>query len=239
MRAILVAVIALVALGATTVATAEELVFGDQWRAFYKTLSTEEPKIMPPGWRDTISVPPPPDDPFTRAEVAHIIALKPLRKLYQPAIEKQKTDVVHPFTDSLGLSAAQVEELRAFWTVVVPDITRVHMHFKAKFDRARPRQYSDEVAPSIDPPGHPAYPSGHSTDAHTLALILGDIWPDKSTHLLSIAYQIALNREIAGVHYRSDTSAGFVLALQIYALMKRDPKVSRALDHLKTELTRG
>ncbi len=226
-------------LSASSIGAAEQLVFDNRWDDFYKQLSTEEPELIPSGWRAQISLPPPPDDAFTRSEVAYIIALKPLRSQYQADIEAQISDVVHPFTNSLKLNEAQVTALRAFWDKIIPDITRVHMHFKAKFNRARPRQYSDDVAQSIDPPGHPAYPSGHSTDAHTLALLLAQIWPEKKTQLLSIAIQIAVNREIAGVHYRSDTAAGYLLAQQIVALLPQHPKAKTLMDTLTSALTTG
>ena len=224
----------MLSVGATR--AAERLVFGNQWDEFYKQLSTEEPELMPSGWREQIILPPPPDDSFTRAEVDYILALKPLRLKYQKSIEAQITDVVHPFVDSLRLNEVQTIALQKFWEVLVPDITRVHMHYKAKFDRARPRQYSNKVVPSISPPGHPAYPSGHSTDSYTLALLLAEIWPEKKTQLLSIAFQIAMNREIAGVHYRSDTAAGYLLAQQLVALLPLNPKAKASLVALKSAL---
>jgi acid phosphatase (class A) len=226
-------------LGAGAAGAAERLIFGDQWDPFYQQLSAEEPELMPPGWREVISLPPPPDDGFTRSEVDYIIALKPLRSRYQDDIDAQIKDVVQPFADGLKLNETQLAALRKFWATLLPEVTRVTMHFKAKFDRARPRQYSKEVDPSIAPPGHPAYPSGHSTDAHTLALLLSGIWPENKSQLLSIAHQIAANREIAGVHYRSDTAAGYLLAQQIVALLPDNPKAKSLIAAQKSALTSG
>lgn len=226
-------------LNANTPVAAETLTYGNQWDAFYKKLSTEKAELMPPGWRELITLPPPPGDAFTREEVAYIIALKPLRGKYQSQIDAQIGDVVHPFANSLSLDEKHAAALATFWKAVIPDITRVAMHFKAKFDRARPRQYSAEIAASIAPPGHPAYPSGHSTDAHTLALLLSEIWPEKKTQLLSVAFQIAMNREIGGVHYRSDTAAGYLLAQQIVALMPQNAKAQAMIATLKSALLKN
>lgn len=236
LRILLVVTMVCTGLNPSDVSSLEALVFDKQWDAYYKQLSTEEPELMPTGWRNLIIVPPPPDDAFTRNEVDYIINLQPLRHHYQSAIEAELTDVVYPFTHSLQLTAASVTALRAFWETLVPDITRVHMYYKAIFNRARPRQYSKKIAPSIAPPGHPAYPSGHSTDSYTLALLLADIWPDRKSQLLSIAFQIAMNREIGGVHYRSDTAAGYLLAQQIVALLPRNPKASELIAELKAAL---
>ncbi len=226
-------------LNASPPVAAEPLTYGNQWDPFYKKLSKEDAQLMPPGWRETITLPPPPGDAFTRDEVTYIIALKPLRSLYQNQIDAQIRDVVHPFTKGLSLDETRAAALVTFWEAVLPDVTRVAMHFKAKFDRARPRQYSAEIAASIAPPGHPAYPSGHSTDAHTLALLLSGIWPEKKTQLLSIAFQIAMNREIGGVHYRSDTAAGYLLAQQIATLLPQNAKAKALINTLKSALLKN
>lgn len=218
------------------ISTPEPLVFDNQWDDFYKRLSTEEPRLVPEGWRELIDVPPPPDDAFTRVEVEQIIALKSLRDVYQDDISAQLRDVAHPFAIHLQLNTRQRDALNVFWAKVIADITRVHMHYKAKYNRARPRQYSSEIEQSIAPPGHPAYPSGHSTDAHTLALILADIRPEKKTQLLSIARQIAFNREIGGVHYRSDTEAGYLLAQQLVPLLKQDATGGALINDLRAAL---
>lgn len=223
-------------LNASPPVAAEPLTYGNQWDPFYKKLSKEKAELMPPGWRESITLPPPPGDAFTREEVTYIIALKPLRGKYQSQIDAQIGDVVHPFTKGLKLNDKHAAALVTFWKAVLPDITRVAMHFKAKFDRARPRQYSTAIAASIAPPGHPAYPSGHSTDAHTLALLLSKIWPEQKTQLLSIAFQIAMNREIGGVHYRSDTAAGYLLAQQIVTLLPQNSKAQAFITTLKSAL---
>lgn len=214
----------------------QALVFDDSWDDFYRQLSREEPKLMPPGWREKIELSPPPDDAFTRVELKHIQSLKPLRKHYQGQIDAELRDVVQPFVDSLKLDVKQVTALRAFWDEVVPDITRVHMYYKAKFNRARPRQYDKSLEPTIEPPGHPSYPSGHATDAYTLAMVLSQAWPEKTSQLMSIAFRIAFHREIGGVHFHSDTAAGQSLARQIVALLPRNPRASKLLDTLRAQL---
>jgi hypothetical protein len=85
--------------------------------------------------------------------------------------------------------------------------------YKAHFNRARPTDYLKEPFTTIiDVPGHPAYPSGHSTQAHLVAYALIEIIPGKEQVLKRVAGRIAENREWAGVHYRSDSVAGQKLA---------------------------
>lgn len=96
-----------------------------------------------------------------------------------------------------------------------PDIGQAIFKFKQKFDRIRPSFLNAKIRPSIPVPEHPAYPSGHATEAFTYALILGKLNPkDRETYLAS-AHDIAHLREIAGVHYPSDSAAGKILAEKI------------------------
>jgi hypothetical protein len=47
-----------------------------------------------------------------------------------------------------------------------------YMYFKARFKRVRPSVLCPGLAPPFGPPQHPAFPSGHSTAAHLVALFL-------------------------------------------------------------------
>jgi hypothetical protein len=92
---------------------------------------------------------------------------------------------------------------------------------KAIYKRARPVHYFPELAPIIWP-GHPSYPSGHSTEAHTAAYLLDEVmrlphdpFCDLRNELTAKAWRIAHNREIAGVHFTSDTQAGQDLARRL------------------------
>ena len=60
-----------------------------------------------------------------------------------------------------------------------------------------------------------AFPSGHATESHLIARLLGIVLPDKHPArplLLPLAHRIAINREVMGLHYRSDSEAGELLA---------------------------
>jgi len=99
---------------------------------------------------------------------------------------------------------------------------------KREYNRGRPRQCcTQDLKPmfrheALDPL-HPAYPSGHSTQTHTIALLLGKLVPSKQSALLLAAQEISRNREIAGLHYASDTAAGALLAKQLVDLLLASP----------------
>jgi membrane-associated phospholipid phosphatase len=73
-------------------------------------------------------------------------------------------------------------------------------------------------------PGHAAYPSGHATQSFLIARCLAAAVEGGPSALASealdaLANRIARNREIAGVHYPSDTAAGRDLAAQLFAAL--------------------
>jgi PAP2 superfamily len=99
--------------------------------------------------------------------------------------------------------------------------TLVAMYFKGLYKRPRPSELCPALLPPIAVPGHASFPSGHSTQAHLMALCINDIFdtlPQQGTVLedaWTLADRIARNREIAGVHYESDTNAGKAIALAV------------------------
>jgi len=69
----------------------------------------------------------------------------------------------------------------------------------------------DKLIPWIKVPLHPSYPSGHATQGMYTAEILSYYDPDNKDIYMKAGKLIGYNRELAGLHYRSDTIAGFKL----------------------------
>ena len=72
----------------------------------------------------------------------------------------------HPKTSRIVTIAMQIAQFQALW-------------HKAYWNRPRPSQLYPVLLPPIDVPAHAAYPSGHATEAHLLALVLEEILPDE------------------------------------------------------------
>ena len=111
------------------------------------------------------------------------------------------------------------------------------MQFKFHFQRPRPNQVCPALLPPIDPPQHAAYPSGHATQSKLLACLMSAIVGPRSTTAHTafgtggsqsrnpyhdMAERIARNREVLGLHYRSDSMAGQRLAEEIFTRMQAD-----------------
>ena len=117
--------------------------------------------------------------------------------------------------------------------------TVYQMHWKEVYNRARPTQVCPALFPPIAVPGHASYPSGHSTQAHLLALCLGDVFaalpagqPSPAALIADLdvlARRITRNREIAGLHFPSDSKAGETLAKAIHGLLTVTAATSPAL----------
>ena len=123
--------------------------------------------------------------------------------------------MIHRF----NMSIDEIYKIMIFMDYILHPIV---LFIKYKNDRVRPSFLTNKIKPCIEVPEHPSYPSGHSIQAYMLAHILSDKYPNKKEHLFRIADKIAKNRELAGVHYKSDTEFGKDLAKKLYILFKKD-----------------
>lgn len=179
--------------------------------------------------RNAIVLPPPPTNSGkeTRAEIATLLALKAERTEDMLANIYAEMDIMtavfvgptiaEHFDETAGSPVADV--LAYTWY----DLSVLTLSEKNRFDRTRPDTLRRDIEPVIDVPLHPAYPSGHATQSFFLAFVMSEIYPDYTEEFFARASEIAHHREIAGVHYPSDTDAGFQLAQQYYNALKADP----------------
>jgi acid phosphatase (class A) len=86
---------------------------------------------------------------------------------------------------------------------------------KMRFKRARPTQLASGLEAVIPIPPHASYPSGHTAQSYAVAMLLGMLDPKNKQKYIDFALDIGKRREIAGVHYRSDTQASIALAKQV------------------------
>jgi membrane-associated phospholipid phosphatase len=114
------------------------------------------------------------------------------------------------------------------------------LYYKGFYDRPRPSQRCPALLPPIPMPGHASWPSGHATQAWLKALCIehvlqgvqsGTLTQDDldavSSNLRTLAIRVARNREIAGLHYPTDSDAGRTLAATIAPfLTDMDPQTT-------------
>lgn len=189
-------------------------------------------------WRAHIKLeaPPPLDDSSMAAEARELVRLwKEVRPQRKAEIRDQNalfhdwfahllmiTPASHHDTFNLFKSGARVGEM----LMVV---------YKLEHERPRPQQVFPGLVPLLDAPGHSSYPSGHALISRLIALCLVDVAPHAKDQLYALAERIGRNREIAGLHFRSDTEAGFAVADQAHPLLRRCESYDRILERAKRE----
>lgn len=130
-------------------------------------------------------------------------------------IKFQDKQLIEFFIERLDLSNEKKVETHRRLSLVSSDVADIVMYFKKHFNRPRPSELLPEIEPVIDVPAHRSYPSGHATQAMVMAILLSEWLHMPPEFLEKIAERVGKNREIAGLHYPSDTKAGFDLARQI------------------------
>jgi len=138
--------------------------------------------------------------------------------------------------DRLSEIFVQIDDLWPFWqaitrietttsprtaellTLALQFATSVVMQLKDWAGCRRPSEVRSSIVPIIDVPGHPSLPSGHATSAFILSGVLqrliglGDPSEHPTAKLMQrLAFRVAHNREVAGVHFPIDSAAGHVL----------------------------
>jgi PAP2 superfamily len=160
-------------------------------------------------------------------ECVALHGLKPLRTPEQlERVRRQAQSEKHaiqPVLEVLGINYDRPPNVEGskLRHAIQSNVWHATFKFKVEYLRARPSRKCDATLaplfarPDRCHPGHPAYPSGHATMAYTWAYLFAHFVPQRRDLLVSAATEVALNREIAGVHYASDSEAGRVLGEQI------------------------
>jgi acid phosphatase (class A) len=114
---------------------------------------------------------------------------------------------------------------------------------KQKYMKPRPFKYSADLAKAFDDiaksTGGTTYPSGHSTTAFEVALILGTMLPSKRDALYERAYSYSIHRVTSGAAYPSDAEGGHLAAtLAVHAMMQK-ADFRADYETVKAELVKG
>ena len=160
----------------------------------------------------------PSDDQF-RAQVADVLSYAALRTDRSAEVLLQ-IDGQWPFWAAiLPLPVAELTKTQAVLAAVTQFAVDVELQFKHHLACRRPVEWSAQVQPMITTPGHGTFPMGHGTQVYAVAAVLqallaaawGSVPPSLSDALKQLAFRVAENRIVAGVHFPVDLAGGAVL----------------------------
>ena len=229
--------------GAASFREAKPLKFSttQRWAALPSSFLKKAPVILPKNWELTIVLPDPPHhrSARTQAEIEYLVGLQGKRTGADEALIASEADGndwsfgKHRFVDLLG--GDQRPRTRDLVIAAMEDFSPVIFKLKKKYDRVRPSFLDPRLKPSMKVPDHPAYPSGHASQACFMAYVLGELDPPNRDVYLTDAIAIAKRREVAGFHYPSDTAAGALLARQVLDLLLEQKQFSGLLEKARAE----
>jgi acid phosphatase (class A) len=173
-----------------------------------------------------------------RRDIEEVLRLQASRSAQD--IERAKSEIdLWPFVFARvlgpGFSSDNLPNTTVFLREVMNEDAAIVDQAKIFYARRRPFAVDPRVKPCIATEDTFSYPSGHATNSMLLALVLGEMFPDRRDALLAEAEQIGQDRVLAGVHYPTDVKAGQTLAKAIFDSMRRSGRFNERLESAKAE----
>lgn len=162
-----------------------------------------------------------------RSEISELWHKAAFRPAALAEIMQQAADIRTPFFRLLSATPQSHPRTSELIEAVLGVAFQAVIWFKARNERARPSQVEPLLYPPVVVPPHSAYPSGHATESRLIARALECVRPDLERVLRYLAGEIAVNREIAGLHYPTDSAAGEKLADSMFAVMAKGAEFAR------------
>jgi len=124
---------------------------------------------------------------------------------------------------------------KMFFDQTRQDVEYFILRDKKKFSRVRPSMLNSDLELVVQNPPYAAYPSGHAAQSFFVAYTLGHLNPEQAGTYEQLAREIAHRREVAGIHYPSDSEAGFRLAKNVFNGLMQNEKVKALYNQAEKE----
>lgn len=112
-------------------------------------------------------------------------------------------------------TTAYSHRVYAYVAMAMHDATVAAWESKYTYNRPRPSVLDARLAPLVDVPESPSYPSEHSATAQAAAAVLAYFLPAEAASFQAQAEQAGWSRVLAGVQYPSDHLAGLDLGRKV------------------------
>lgn len=139
---------------------------------------------------------------------------------------KQWTPIIDRLIDTYGVSPVYASRIMAAVQMAINDTMIVVWDLKYKWDVARPNQFDKDMETILCTPRFPSYPSGHASMSGCAEVVLSYFFPMEAQKLRKIAFDDAISRLYAGVHFEADNIEGLKLGRYIGNMI---------VDHLKKQ----
>jgi hypothetical protein len=149
-----------------------------------------------------------------------------LRRDRAPEIQSQITEFFPFFATVCHLHPDRSRFTLELLTALRFAVVATQMRVKHALAMPRPVDYSAQIMPMIQTPGHSTFPAGHAVESFMFATVLAELTAGRAKQLYGsdrplrdklmwLAARISINRVVAGVHFPVDIAAGMVLGLQL------------------------
>lgn len=206
------------------------------WSEELKGKLEDGPAILARDLDIPIADPPGPLSPITARELHYLRQLVGARTPAQETlIRAEADDPSLYFLTNFGFDPEDYPATVRLIEATLHDVGYFILREKWRLQRARPIQL-DPLLPLVIPtPPHSAYPSGHGGVAWAEALVLGRLAPQYAPAWLRYAQAIGHRRELAGVHYPSDTRAGQALGAYVVEQLLQTEEFQALMAEAATE----
>jgi acid phosphatase (class A) len=110
---------------------------------------------------------------------------------------------------------------------------------KKVYGRTRPFLANPDIKALIPASKSGSYPSGHTTRVTLMAIVLGDMIPEKRALLWARAAEYAQSRVVGGMHYPNDLEAGRMAGVAMALAMPAEPGFRAEFEAARAEVRKA
>ncbi|MCL4677850.1 MAG: phosphatase PAP2 family protein [Alphaproteobacteria bacterium] len=209
----------------------------DRWDPMMLQILEDGPLLLDRGITLELAPPPPNSSADTKSELDTVRRyeqyLRSPEQLAHIETENSMHRMYEPFEKAgLFISAGNKPAVDII-DVAHIDLSYFIVKYKKAFNRVRPNTLAPDLNLIFDNPKHASYPSGHATQGYMTALILAALDPAHADQYKAFGFDMGLRREIAGVHYPSDSDIGRKLAQQVLEKLMEVPAFKEQFENAK------
>jgi hypothetical protein len=166
-----------------------------------------------------------PDSPEKRAELNEIKTLTRSFAMNQKAFYYQSAEGVFQvwyqtlsqrlFEYRMDENPPRAARAYALASIAHHDASVACWDAKYNYWAIRPFQLDSTITPLFTPPNHPSYPAAHGCYSGAIARVIGRLFPDFADAMEARSTEAAESRIWAGIHYRSDVTAGLAIGRKV------------------------